>query len=323
MRIDITTTLYSPHSASPTPLALSAINAPVITEGDPTRLGDIAAKPSVTAKACIYCGDPREPRTKEHAIPYAWGGTLPIFKGSCKKCQDKTTKFEGAALNQGAMANVRMVRGIQSYSGHQSADDTIDVTFIKEGQPVVETIATKSVPLVLGLPWFPLPGRLAGTDQSQLCLDGWLTAAIGPDVDLILKEHGASGMNACEDRINPVAFARTIAKIAYCYAWIDGVVEFVDGAADLVRAFMDEPDSLGAFVGMKPQPFERFAGLGFRVAYRLDNPRLVYMEVQPFPDTAAPTYLVVLGACRTVRAWRRARTRIAQSIEPVGEQSNG
>jgi len=134
----------------------------------------------------------------------------------------------------------------------------------------------------------------------------------GQDTDQFLKEHGATGMNAKEERVNAIAFARTMAKIAYCFAWVDGVLEFVDGHTELVHAFMDEPELLGAFVGTKPAPFQQFKGVEFRVQYLVDDPRFPIMEVQPFSDTPAPTYLVVLGTYHGFRARRQLRARLSE-----------
>lgn len=79
---------------------------------------------------------------------------------------------------------------------------------------------------------------------------------------------------------------------------------------------MHDPDRIGAFVGMKQPPFERYPGYQLRLEYRLSVPGLfVYMEVQPFADTPAPTYEVVLGRCESVRAWRRLRSRFGSGFE--------
>lgn len=60
------------------------------------------------------------------------------------------------------MARVRMMRGTKSYSKHKEVPRAIDVTLIKDGLPVIETISMTSVPLVLGFPLFSLPALLLG-----------------------------------------------------------------------------------------------------------------------------------------------------------------
>ncbi|WP_431637028.1 hypothetical protein ACQVBX_05685 [Dyella sp. KULCS107] len=105
-----------------------------------------------------------------------------------------------------------------------------------------------------------------------------------------------------------MAFAQTIAKIAYSWAWRDGVIEQLGSASGLVDAFMHHPERLGAFLGTKPPPYERYAGYQLRIEYKVSMPRkLVYLEVQMFAATAAPIYEVVLGSVNTVREWRNLR----------------
>jgi hypothetical protein len=88
------------------------------------------------------------------------------------------------------------------------------------------------------------------------------------------------------------------------------VIERLGDATQLVDAFMHQPERLGAFVGTKPSPYERFAGYQFRIEYKLAMPRqLVYLEVQMFAEAATPTYEVVLGRVESMRAWRTLRQR--------------
>jgi len=103
-----------------------------------------------------------------------------------------------------------------------------------------------------------------------------------------------------------LALARTLAKIAYGWAWRDGVVEKLEGTDQLVNAFMSQPDQIGAYVGTKPPPYEHYQGVQLRIEYKLSMPsQLVYMEVQLFADAGAPVYEVVLGRIGSMREWRR------------------
>jgi hypothetical protein len=313
-RIEIT---ESAHRNGETELSeLRDIGQPETIAGDASQLGDFSSKQSVVAEACIYCGS-RERLSSEHVIPYAWGGTLQVFDGSCEDCRRATSDFENYALNEGAMAAVRKVRGLQSRSRHKNAPDQVDVTFLKKsGESVVETIDIALAPLILGFPWFSFPGKLARNDNIKLSSEGWFVATFGADVSAFLEANDASKMHVEENSKRPVRFAQTIAKIAYGYAWVDGMYDLLDGGADLVQAFMREPEKLGLFVGMKPSPLERFPGLDFRLKYCLEPfGMLVYMEVQPFPDVPAPTYLVVLGSCENARAWREIRKRMGAGFK--------
>jgi len=149
---------------------------------------------------------------------------------------------------------------------------------------------------------------LSGDHHLNLKLDGLQPLVFCDDAEGFMRRLGAEVLRVTETDKDPVAFAQTIAKIAYCCAWCAGVLEFLDSTGDLVRAFMREPDRLGLFVGAKPSPPERFSNLDFRVLYRPDHLGLLVAEVQPFPRLAAPTYLVVLGHLPSLRAWRQIRS---------------
>lgn len=288
-----------------------------IVDQIPMGLGNLANKRSVHAASCIYCGS-TEQLSNEHVIPYAWGGNLQIFNGSCEVCRQITSQFENFALNDGAMAQVRKERGIQSRSGHAGVGKEVTVTLLRDGLKQIENFPVAEVPLILGFPWFGKPRKLE--DDSHLSnglkLEGWVTTSYGKDVQEFLSAQGATEMQLEESVKRPVDFARMLAKIAYGYAWIDGVFDTVHGGDDLVRAFMHEPERIGEFVGMKPPPFERYPDYQLRLEYKLSMPKqLVCMEVQSFADTPAPTYQVVLGCCDSVREWRRLRSRFATGFE--------
>jgi len=141
-----------------------------------------------------------------------------------------------------------------------------------------------------------------------LDLEGVAAAAFGADLSTFMEGQSAAGAVQRESSKRVMAFARTVAKIAYGWAWRDGVIEWLGGADGLVDAFMRHPECLGAFLGTKPSPYERYSGVQLRVEYKLSMPRqLVYLEVQMFADTAAPIYEVVLGRVDTMREWRNIR----------------
>lgn len=172
---------------------------PAIVDGDPSKLGDISLKESLHSESCIYCG--ARGTSTEHVIPFAWGGNLKIFGGSCATCQNITQKFEGYALSDGSMPNVRMVRNIRSRSDHKRAARTLRVRFVKDGKEFVESVPTDQVPLLLGFPWFDEPGLLVGRTSSQIGPDGWFTASVGPDLEKFLVEHDATQLRVEEKSI--------------------------------------------------------------------------------------------------------------------------
>lgn len=279
-----------------------------IVDGQTGALRSMDELASRHARSCIYCGS-TEQLSSEHIVPYAWGGTVQVHSGSCEVCRLITSGFENYALNDGAMAHVRKAMGLQSRSNHRSTTAPIDMTLRgHDGQELVIE-ADAAVPAILGFPLFVRPGMLSGEGtRVTLGLEGMAAAAFGADISAFMQSHSATGAVQRESTKRIMAFARTVAKIAYGCAWRDGVIEHLGGAGSLVDAFMHNPEGLGAFLGTKPPPYERYLGHKLRIEYKLSMPRqFVYMEVQMFADAAAPIYEVVLGRVDTMREWRRLR----------------
>ena len=87
-----------------------------------------------------------------------------------------------------------------------------------------------------------------------------------------------------------------IAKIAYCFAFTQGHIKRLEDPSELIKTFMEEPDTIGRFVGSIPPPFTKYEGVGTRFAIKvLESERIAYAEVQVFAASGAPTYVVVLG----------------------------
>ena len=284
-----------------------------LVDGSSAGLRSMAELSSHHAHSCIYCAS-TDRLSSEHIVPYAWGGTVQIHDGSCEECRLITSAFENFALNDGAMAHVRKALGLPSRSKHKSASRPLLMALERsDGQPL-NIGAEVDPPVILGFPLFVRPGLLSG-DGSRVGLDleGLAAAAFGADLVGFLASQSAVRATQNESSKRIMAFARTIAKIAYGWAWRDGVIERLGGATDLVDAFMRQPERLGAFVGTKPSPYERFPGCQLRIEYKLAMPRqLVYLEVQMFAEAAAPTYEVVLGRVESVRAWRTLRQNVCR-----------
>lgn len=284
-----------------------------IVDGSSEGLRSMTELSSHHAHSCIYCAS-IDQLSSEHIVPYAWGGTVQIHHGSCERCRLITSAFENFALNDGAMAHVRKALGLPSRSKHKSAARSVVMPMEgSDGQPL-NMGAEVEPPVILGFPLFVRPGLLAGDGtRVDLRIEGMAAAAFGADPASFLASQSAVAATQKESSKRITAFARTIAKIAYGWAWRDGVIDKLGGAAELADAFMRQPERLGAFVGTKPSPYERIAGCQLRIEYKLAMPRqLVYLEVQMFAEAAAPTYEVVLGRVESLRAWRTLRQNFCQ-----------
>lgn len=268
---------------------------PDVQSGDLSALSDMKLMPSVRANACVYCGS-TEQLSREHAIPYALGGTLTILEGSCEICRKKTHAFETDVLT-GPMRMVRYIQKLPSSSKHKDVPKVVPlkVTTSDRTEETIE-VSIEKAPILLAFYEFGEPKYLDASRGVNLETGGVVTGSYGQDPSQLIHDLKAKGMSLSSPPMRPVAFARMVAKIAYCFAFAQGHIRKLEDPADLVRAFMDEPDTIGRFVGSVPPPFMKFEGVGIRIAIKvLEALQIAYAEVQLFAASGAPTYVVVLG----------------------------
>lgn len=268
---------------------------PAMQSGDPSRLADINRMASVKAGFCIYCGS-TEQLSREHVVPYALGGTLTITEGSCEGCRKKTHAFETDVLT-GPMRMVRYIQNLPSSTNHRSVPKTVEL-LVKLGDETEQRIEVPiaKAPIFLTFYEFGEPKYLDPLRCVNLETGAVVTGSYGQDPRQVLSELSAKGMTIAAPPMRPVAFARMIAKIAYCFAFAQGHSTKLENPGELINAFMEDPDTIGRFVGSIPPPFTKYEGVGIRFAIKvLESERIAYAEVQLFAASGAPTYIVVLG----------------------------
>lgn len=268
---------------------------PDVQSRDPSQLSDMKRMSSLRASACVYCGSTKQ-LSREHVVPYALGGMLTILDGSCEKCRRRTHSFETDVLT-GPMRMVRYIQNLPSSSKHQNVPKVVslEVTASDGGKKTIE-VPTEKAPIFLAFYEFGEPKYFDASRGVNLETGGVVTGSYGKDPSQFLNELKARGMNLSSPPLRPVAFARMIAKIAYCFALCHGHVSKLEDPAELIHAFMDEPDTIGRFVGSIPPPFLKFEGVGIRLAIKvLESRQIAYAEVQLFAASGAPTYIVILG----------------------------
>lgn len=268
---------------------------PEVQEGDSGRLTNMKLVPSVKAGCCIYCGSP-EDLSREHVVPYALGGTLTILDGSCESCRKKTHAFETDVLT-GPMRMVRYIKNLPSSTKHSSVPKTVKLA-VRTGDGSEEQIQLpiERAPILLAFYEFGEPKYLDASRGTNLETGGVVTGSYGRDPKQLLSELAVKGMTIVGPPMRPVAFARMIAKIAFCFAFAQGHISKLENPGELVNAFMEEPDTIGRFVGSIPPPFVKYDGVGIRLAIKvLESKGIAYTEVQLFAASGAPTYVVVLG----------------------------
>jgi 5-methylcytosine-specific restriction endonuclease McrA len=271
---------------------------PEVRTGDASEVSDMSRITPIKAGFCIYCGSTNQ-LSREHVVPDALGGTLTITEGSCEDCRKKTHAFETDVLT-GPLQMVRYIQNLPSTTKHRSVPKTVEYS-VKLGDGTEQGIEVPiaKAPIFLAFYEFGEPKYLDPSRGVNLETGGVVTGSYGQDPSQVLSELSAKGMTIVGPPARPVAFARMIAKIAYCFALVQGHIKRLENPGELIKAFMEEPNTIGRFVGSIPPPFTKYEGVVIRLAIKIFEPeRIAYAEVQLFAASGAPTYVVVLGRIR-------------------------
>lgn len=251
---------------------------------------------TLNSECCIYCRS-KEQLTKEHMLPYALGGKATIKNGSCESCRKITHKFETNVL-RGPMRYVRFLHGLPSRNRHSELAREISFWVRRDDIDEQLVVDVSAAPILLPYPLFP-ELNLADSANSALGMQGFVTGSYGVDHDTFVLERNIQELRFISSLQSPIAFAQSMAKIAFCFAWSRGVIQTLDETDDLIDAMLNTPENLGRFVGTAPEPFIAFPDVSHRVEMRDDTAtgfRIV--EVQLFAPSGAPTYLVRIGKNR-------------------------
>ena len=269
---------------------------PIVEIADVTGIVDFSKLRTTPADACIYCGSKVE-LSREHVLAYALGGTTTIQRGSCEVCRKITHAFETAVL-RGPMQMVRYIQGMPSGTKHRDTPKTIPVKVTMNGKDVKIDAPRNEAPILLPFPIFEPPGYLAPS-SSQLKLSGVVMGNFGADLKEFGKKHGAQQLELKVSSNDAIAFARMIAKTAYANAYLHDQLRRLKNSAEFVQAMMNEPNTIGRFVGTVPEPYRKYPGLRHRNSIHImPEHRELYSAVQLFSSTGAPSYIVVLGTLK-------------------------
>lgn len=218
---------------------------------------DIAGK-EVAVKGggvCIYCGwdGGKEGLRAEHAVPYSLGGNTVLLEASCADCEAITSYLDGYMANA-IFGHLRVHLDLQSRSGHPTTLPA--VIELADGQRAVE-LATGDHPFFLNMPIWRPPGFMIGKQLTDGFGDpGRFTYWYVPPKfrDTIgLSDGDIARVIDTSRPHNLSAFARGLAKIAYCNA----VMKYgLDGFRHLATPdiILGRYPNIAYFVGSDPRP---------------------------------------------------------------------
>lgn len=241
---------------------------------------------------CIYCGQTEGKLTKEHAVPYSLNGRWTLLRASC----EKHARITGAIERETARClypSVRNVLRMQSRKGNYP--ESLPVIIRRSGEPEPETIHVprNEFPLYLPTPLFPPPAvlwRKEPKDHFYATLE--VLHIAGPTFKQFSEQRGVAYAG---EHINfdPVAFARTLAKIGFCAAI------YTLGLAPLsltpIRNIILGTDlCIGHWVGCwYGEPVNEMGG-GIEIRVKASG-HDIHVFIRLFAQFEAPEYHVVLG----------------------------
>lgn len=257
---------------------------------------------------CIYCGcDGNENKlTSEHTMPYALGGSTELLEACCDVCAG-TLSFVDGYLANAVFHHLRVHIGLKSRSGH--ADVLPATVGLPEGQKIID-LKPEDHPYFLNMPMWDPPGLLRDNVKTTDEFTGYHTDVFWYVPDNFQKALALDQKTQVEiiNNVKPhnlSAFARGIAKIAYCTA----ILRYgLDGFRPLIipQLILGQYPYIPYFIGPYPRPHRPPNPRGQQHLVEFGNTtyknlKLLHANVRLFadsrsPESGMPTYLVILGA---------------------------
>jgi hypothetical protein len=199
---------------------------------------------------CVYCGV-TEGLHDEHVIPESLNGVRLLEKGSCRKCGDITSKFEGAYARESMLAartalNMKSKRSKKKRPtefpmrlGKGDKEETVNVPISDHCSliPMVEIGPPSAVPTL------PHAQGL----KARECVINTYSIRTDEQIEEISKKYNADRISV-DYIINIAGFLRIIAKIAYCTViWRYGLSNIAK--AYVVPSILGETEDITHWVG--------------------------------------------------------------------------
>ena len=245
---------------------------------------------------CIYCGATGRGLTDEHIIPYALAGVLVLPAASCVACQKIIHKYETTCCRN-IMGDFRIRYGFPTRRKSERPRH-IDIVN-RRGEKI--RVSRSEFPAPLFMYRFGEANILQGLPPDSERFE-WIPhiSADSKELDAFIKKYDWEPAHVI--KLQPVPFARMLAKIGYSYAIAilvldaftplaldailcrtEKVAYIVGGQTEVSPAVRDGKHLLGiSYIGnaQKPSPGAR---------------ALVCTHIRLMSAAQTPTYCVVVG----------------------------
>jgi hypothetical protein len=247
---------------------------------------------------CIYCGSHSNKLSDEHIIPFGLAGDAYVLKkASCTNCGRITGKFEQACLRK-TLGPFRIRVGSPTRNPKERPEKLLHYFTRKiDGKHVpagTKEIAAKDFPLTyLALRLHP-PGILQGLPVSnEVRGELWFRT----DMEEAKKQNLTSDTESIVfAQINPLKFARMLAKIAYSYAVAK--VGYGKFRPLVLKLILGKTDTLSHWVGgdWDIPPADQWSVHTLEIYQQEAVGRtFLVVSIRLFPFFGTPVYRVVVG----------------------------
>jgi hypothetical protein len=250
---------------------------------------------------CIFCGCTSCPRGKEHIIPYALAGDSMIFDdATCRDCEKVLNAFEQPVL-RATLGNARDQLGAPSRSKRKRKQKTpthitFPVALESASQLGKPDVIQRTVHFPAGtVPFLYFSLRL----RTPFLLGGFLPedgvelwSTIKPE---FFQNNFRPGERIYLGQVNPLQYARMLAKIAYAYAVAThGASSFTPLVLRLIRG---ETQTFREWVGgiyeLEPA-IDKLYVIQWRHE-RVRSGLYLTVRLRLWPSLGTPTHEIVVG----------------------------
>jgi hypothetical protein len=253
---------------------------------------------------CIYCRATDKPLTDEHTIAYGLSGDLVLPKASCLDCNKITGRFEQKVL-RGFTQQARVALGLRTRRPNK-APKTFPLGIVKNGRETIINVPASEHFVVLPLPLFEQTALLTGKvpkpneDYKEgIGLTGFVTVWLS-DPEEIRKRYDADSIFVVHE-VDQIAFAKMLAKIAYCHAvakfGLDAIQEVY-----VLPAILGKRNDIGRWVGSSYKPLTPEVGIGHQILAekwtRVNqgaSEGFIFAYIHLFSHLNSPAYTVIVG----------------------------
>jgi len=259
---------------------------------------NIRSKILGTTGQCIYCGATDRPLHREHIVPYGLNGEWILRRASCLECAKIISKIELQILH----IELSAARAALNFPTRRKdkRPRKFPVVISRGGKEEIANVSLLEHPTTMTLPIFELPAYLDKRSYEKgIDVSGVVTIQVGgPPLKQIAEKYDTDTL-LLKATLQPVAFARLLAKIAYGFAVANyglGMFEEVY----VLPAILGESDDIGRWVG---HPTDNLISAGKHLhEIKLSVTKgEILAHVRLFLPFNAPEYLVVVGRLRPLR----------------------